>query len=117
MMPSVESPSVEVYYAATCLPCRQEIPALTRAADDIPLVIYVLDSAKGLPPLAARIVPTAPQDPRDVLRRAGDDQGILPYARSVRADGSLCGSWRGKLTLERIHALINLCAAPAPPPP
>lgn len=116
-MLTTDTPILEVYYAATCAPCRQEIPLLTEVSASTRLVIYVLDKAASLDKLPARIVITAPADPRRVLRQAGDQDGILPFARSVRADGTLCGTWRGKLTLNRIDSLINLCRGPERPLP
>ena len=113
-MLSTDAPILEVYYAATCAPCRQEIPLLAEISATSKVVVYVLDKAIGLDKVPAQIIITAPTDPRSVLRLAGDQDGILPFARSVRADGTLCGTWRGKLTLERITSLVSLCAGPKP---
>ena len=116
-MPITDMPVLEVYYADSCAPCRQELPVLVQAGEDTRLVIYVLDSAAHLQGLKDKAVITAPAKPRDVLRRAGDQDGILPYARSVTADGIRCDSWRGMLTPERIRILINACPSPVKPPP
>ena len=105
------TPYLEVYYAAACAPCRQELPILVEAADQgVRLVVYVLDTPDGLPPAAAdHMVLTSPAKPRDVLRQAGDAQGILPFARTLRPDGTMCGTWQGRLTLPRIRTLLNSC--------
>ena len=113
----LDAPILEVYYADTCVPCRHELPVLAAAARDTRLVIYVLDRPDHLDGLRNLAVVTAPADPRTVLRQAGDADGILPYARSVNATGTLCGSWRGILTADRITGLLNACAAPVRPAP
>jgi len=116
-----DSPVLEVYYASTCEPCRKELPALTQVADGTKLVIYVLGNAekakRELQALADKAVFIGDADQRAALRTAGDADGILPFARSVRANGTLCGSWRGILTLDRIRTLLNSCDEPARPLP
>ena len=112
-------PVVEVYYASSCTPCRLELPALAHVAEagSVPLAIIVLtDRARAeaeLGAVSAKLLPlmrvAASAKSRAVLRAAGDADGILPYARAVRADGTVCGSWRGQLTEARIHALRAAC--------
>jgi hypothetical protein len=110
-------PVLEVYYASTCAPCRLELPALAEAVQDgLPVTIVLLtgeararrELAAVSPELAARAEP-APQTagPRAALRAAGDADGILPFSRVRRPDGSTCRTWRGILTLDRIRRLLT----------
>jgi len=110
---------VEIYYDSKCAPCRLELPALAKAAEDksLSFTIIILSeeaqareelraAAPALLPLAG---PAAQKDGRAVLRAAGNTEGILPYARALSADGSACGAWRGVLNAERIRALLAAC--------
>jgi len=122
-MLSADSPVLEVYYASTCEPCHKELPALAQMDDGTRLVIYVLGNAgkgkrdlyEASPALVDKaIYVSAGTDQRATLRQAGNADGILPFARSVKADGTLCGSWRGILTQDRIRILLNSCYESAP---
>lgn len=111
-------PRLEAYYAPVCAPCRLELPAVLKALDtgnDIRILI-VSDIARAKSDLqavsphldqAAHIA--AGRDARDRLRRAGDADGILPFARSVSARGKVCATWRGALTAFRIQDLLSRC--------
>ena len=117
-MPATDLPILEVYYADNCVPCRQEVPVLGRIAENIRLVVYVLDNADHLPTRPNQtVILTAPADPRTVLRQAGDADGILPYARSVSATGVMCQSWRGIVTVQRAAQMVSACAPPVHPAP
>jgi hypothetical protein len=109
---------LEIYYAAFCEPCRQELPILAKLEHGTNFVIVVLgDRDKGRsqvlatsPAFADKIrIPPAGDD-REMLRKAGDRDGILPYARTIRQNGSLCASWRGILTEVRIQTMIKTCS-------
>ena len=111
-MPLVDAPTLEVFYAAYCQPCQQELPALRQTAGQTQLVIRVLGNAERamvqLGDLAA-LAQTVPADQeKAVLRQAGDGDGILPFARSVKA-GRTCSQWRGILTWERVQTLLRAC--------
>ena len=110
---------VEVYYDSKCAPCRLELPELAKAAADkvVAFKIVILgDSDRGRSQIAAAspalvahasIIPGG--DARAVLRAAGNEEGILPYARSVKSDGTVCAKWRGMLSVDRIRALLAAC--------
>jgi len=115
-----DMPVLDVYYASTCAPCRADLAVLADVVREghPKLVIYLLSDATEaraelaaaspqLPDLAVAM-PTGSTE-REVLRLAGDADGILPFARVRAADGRLCGTWRGILTLERIRALLKAC--------
>lgn len=111
-------PHLDVYYASTCAPCRLELPVVLHAlADgtDIRLLIVSdpLRAKADFTTAGAALVRVARlaegESPRDRLRRAGDADGILPFARSVGAKGRICAAWRGALTRLRIQALLSRC--------
>jgi hypothetical protein len=54
--------------------------------------------------------------PNAVLRDAGNDTGILPYARSVTSSGAVCAKWSGRLTVARAANLLAACARIIAPP-
>ncbi|HEY2613143.1 MAG TPA: hypothetical protein VGI94_20205 [Reyranella sp.] len=54
--------------------------------------------------------------PNAVLRDAGNDTGILPYARSVTSNGAVCAKWSGRLTVARAASLLAACARFIAPP-
>jgi hypothetical protein len=62
------------------------------------------------PLLAAAAISASKKVPRETLRAAGDDDGMLPYARALSPIGKTCAQWRGRLTLERARSLIASCA-------
>jgi thiol-disulfide isomerase/thioredoxin len=113
-------PTLEVFYAPSCVPCRLELPVLATFAKTqsghlrIVIVSEVARARADLnevsPALAAVAVTASSHDARTTLRQAGDADGILPYARSLFADGMICASWRGALTMVRIDHLFTACA-------
>ena len=111
-MPMADAPTLDVFYAAYCQPCQQELPALRQAAGQTRLVIRVLgnaDQAKlQLGDLAVLMAPIPADQEKAMLRQAGDRDGILPYARSVK-EGRTCRQWRGILTWERIQSMVKAC--------
>ncbi len=109
-------PHLDVYYASTCAPCRLELPVLAAARGADIRILIVSEEARAREDMAAvsaSLAQTARlaagRSPRDRLRRAGDDDGILPFTRVARADGSACGAWRGLLTRARILSLLAAC--------
>lgn len=124
-----DGPVLEVYYASTCAPCHAELGVLAAVERTGPdalaakLVVYLLtdeaiarrEVAAASPALAARAIALpADTDQRSMLRAAGDADGILPFARARDANGRVCASWRGMLTLARIKALLGACAISEP---
>ena len=120
MSPAAPPPVLEVYYSPTCAPCRLELPAVAEflREDGRRVRIVILDQATRAHDelqtvslqLAARAIAAPNKNPRAALRAAGDDDGMLPYARAVAPNGEVCAQWRGGLTLERARSLIATCA-------
>jgi thiol-disulfide isomerase/thioredoxin len=120
MIPAVPPPVLEVYYSPTCAPCRLELPAVAEFVreDRRHVRIVILDQVTRAhaelqdisPQLAAAAISASNKKPREALRAAGDDDGMLPYARAVSPTGKTCAQWRGGLTLERARSLIATCA-------
>src|SRR5690242_19216271 len=114
-MPAVLPPTLEVYYSPTCAPCRLELPSIADFVRerDGKVRVVILDHVA-----AAREELTVLQgielrshdgeDPRAVLRQAGDSDSILPYARTV-VNGKTCASWRGFLTRKTAQRLLAAC--------
>ena len=110
---------IEVYYDARCTPCARELPALAEAAGDasLPFRIILLGDERAARAQLADVSPLLPPraraaaggDWRATLKAAGDEEGVLPYARAVRRDGRICGRWRGVLSLARLRALLESC--------
>ncbi len=120
MSPATPPPMLEVYYAPSCAPCRLELPAVAefarRDGSRVRVVIVSdetrarIDLGQVSPALAASALVGSHATPRAALRAAGDGDGILPYARSLAANGKICARWRGGLTLARARALLAACA-------
>ena len=120
-------PVLEIYYSPVCAPCRLDLPIVAEFAkeDGSRVRIVILDQvprAKAdLRAVSERLASTAVvavlQDPRITLRASGDDDGILPYARSIAPNGEICARWRGRITLARAHSLVAACMKPLILPP
>jgi hypothetical protein len=120
MPPDLPPPVLEIFYSSTCAPCRIELPVLAAVLgkDGTHMRIVILEKGERAraelravsPLLEAIAVGPAPAAPGDVLRAAGNDRGILPYARSMDAQGNACAAWSGGLTVNRIKSLLAACA-------
>jgi hypothetical protein len=125
-MPLLPPPVFEMYYAPTCAPCRLDLPVaaeLLRRSDVELRIMIVSDARKALaelkavsPALASVAHEAAVQNPRTVLRRAGNADGILPYART-REGGKTCAAWRGRLSLDKALQMIAACRKRLTAPP
>ena len=120
MPPDLPPPALEVFYSPTSVPCRLELPAVAEVASlaGSRVRIVILDqegrARAELKAVSARLdalatVSTA-ATPGDALRGAGDDRGILPYARSITAEGETCATWSGGLTVARAKELLAACS-------
>lgn len=125
MITAPPPPVLEVYYTPACAPCRLELPAVAEFVqrDGARVRIVIIDKEANArseirrlsPGLAAGAVVETQAGPQSTLRAAGDGDGILPYARSLTADGKVCATWRGILTLSRARALMAACKPTSPP--
>jgi hypothetical protein len=125
--PDLPPPVLEVFYSPTCTPCRLELPAVAEIVGqgDVKVRIVILDQEERArtelstvsPLLEAIAVPPTSAPPGDVLRAAGDANGILPYARNLTAKGEVCAKWSGGLTVSRVRTLLAACARFATSPP
>jgi len=125
--PAAPPPTLEVYYSPSCTPCRLELPVLADFVrqDGAHLRIVILageglarETLRAVSPRLERAAVTNIADaPTKVLHVAGDAYGILPYTRSIAANGAVCAQWAGVLTLPRIRALIGACARRIISPP
>ena len=114
-------PTLEVFYSSTCAPCRLDLPSLAqfvRNQEGRLHIVILSDEARArdeLRSVSPRLNEVATfagvRAPREILRDAGDSDGILPFARAVGADKKVCASWRGRLTFERAKKLIAACQA------
>ena len=120
MSPPIAAPPVlEVYYSSTCAPCRVELPAVAEFAKQNGArvqIVIVSDEARARneirtlsPALEAVAVARVTASPGAVLRAAGDENGILPYARSLTPSGAICARWLGRLSLAKAGDLVAAC--------
>jgi hypothetical protein len=119
MPPDFPPPVLEIFYSSTCAPCRLELPVLAEVAreDGTHMRIVILEQEERAraelravsPRLEAIAVGPTTATPGNVLRAAGNDRGILPYARSLDAQGNVCTTWSGGLTAGRVKSLLAAC--------
>jgi thiol-disulfide isomerase/thioredoxin len=126
--PALPPATLEVFYSPSCAPCRLELPVVAEFAgqEGARIRIVILDEeARALeelravsPRLEAAAESKLSQSPNEILGAAGNSNRILPYARSVTANGEVCAKWAGRLTLERARSLVMACAKfiVSPPP-
>jgi len=126
--PLVPPPTLEIFYSPSCAPCRAELPVLAEFAsqDGTHVRIIIIseevrarEELRAVSPLLESVAESRVEEsPGTVLRAAGNSSGILPYARSIAANGDVCARWEGRLTLARARDLATACArliaSPAP---
>lgn len=120
MPPDLPPPVLEVFYSPTCTPCRLELPIVAEIVreEGTRVRIVIIDQEERaraeLQAVSSRLdavaVGPAAAAPRDILRAAGNDRGILPYARTVGSAGTVCSTWSGRLTVSRIKSMFAACA-------
>jgi thiol-disulfide isomerase/thioredoxin len=118
--PDIPPPVLEVFYSPTCAPCRLELPALAQfaATGEARVRVVIVDEPERgraelravSPGLEAAATTDPSASPRDILRAAGDERELLPYARSLTAEGQVCATWSGGLTMGRARSLMSACA-------
>jgi hypothetical protein len=111
---------LEVFYSPSCTPCRLELPVVAEMVgqEGVTVRVIILDQGERAraelravsPRLEAIAAGPSAAPPGEALRAAGDANGILPYARSVTAEGQECAKWSGRLTISRIQSLLAACA-------
>jgi hypothetical protein len=124
--PDLPPATLEVFYSPTCTPCRLELPAVAEIAsrDGVRVRVVILDdedrARAELRAVSVRLEAIAEskvgEAPSAVLHDAGNDTGILPYARSVTSSGAICAKWSGRLTVTRAANLLAACVRIIAPP-
>ena len=126
--PMTPPPVLEVFYSPSCAPCRLELPVVTEFAkqDGARVRIVIVDqealarrelrAASGQ--LETGAVTRTNAFPGATLREAGDRYAILPYARSLGGNATVCARWGGRLTVAKARELVAACpgsvTSPAP---
>ena len=108
-----DTPLLINVWASTCVPCRQEMPALQALADDLSGSLMVvgldpLDTADEVAAFAADTGVTYPlyRDPDGVVQvQFGIDQ--LPTTLLVRADGTIAAVHVGALSGDELRRLVR----------
>jgi thiol-disulfide isomerase/thioredoxin len=123
---AIPVPSVVMFWAAWCAPCRAEIaawPELQRAAGPLPVHVVALDtpierSRALLKDLPADRVHHGRGSSFSMLAAWSDRASGLPFAVVLDMQGRICASQNGGLTVERLAAMRRRCAItpPAAPP-
>ncbi len=117
-LPAAIPPTLEVYYSPACETCRRELAALAILHDheggQIRIVILDNDAqarrdVQTRAPSLLPFVEVVDGARVDVLLAAGDKERLLPFARSVTADGQVCARWVGRMTLDKARALLTAC--------
>ena len=123
---AIPKPSIVMFWAAWCAPCRAEIsawPELQRAAGSLPIHIVTLDtpierSHALLKALPVERVHHGQSSSLSMLAAWSDRASGLPFAVALDAQGRICASQNGGLTVVRVAAMRRSCAiAPPTVPP
>ncbi len=119
-MADLPPPVLEVFYSPTCAPCRLELPVVAQLVNQggVRVHVVILDqeerAREELREVSVDLEASAEgrydKVPNAVLRAAGNSNGILPYARTLAANGAVCAKWAGGLTLTRIRDMLDACA-------
>lgn len=116
---AIPVPSVVMFWAAWCAPCRAEVAAwseLQRAAGPLPVHVIALDtpierSRALLKALPADRIHHGRGSSFSMLAAWPDRASGLPFAVVLDAQGRICASQNGGLTVERLAAMRRRCAA------
>ena len=113
------SPALLLLWSVDCPPCRVEIRSLTDIAKAFPgwQVNTIAVSERRQARAVIRDVPAGrtehfaalPQDGPRLLARLGNDEGALPYAVALDANGAVCATWRGAMRPEVVRAMRAHC--------
>lgn len=114
------------FWATWCIPCRKEIPMLIEAQADLgdqglQIIGIAVDTRAAAAAFAQRYGINYPvlADRRkaarvqDMYTQPGDPAAVLPYTVIIDARGRIRASVAGRLTRERLNALVKPLLAAA----
>ncbi len=105
------------FWATWCEPCREEIPLFLRlrreyAAKRVEFAGIAIDQAMKVIAFAEQFridypLVLAGMDAIELVRRAGNQAGVLPYTVVLDREGSLAARLLGQVTEDELRASIN----------
>jgi len=105
------------FWATWCAPCREEIPALIKFQNEygpkgVQIIGIAIDQADKVRPYAAQMKMNYPvligdADGVELVQRAGNPLGGLPYTVILDRSGTAVHSHLGSITAEKLLAAIK----------
>ncbi|GAA4033216.1 TlpA disulfide reductase family protein [Actimicrobium antarcticum] len=108
------------FWRSDCPPCVREMPVLAGLAHAgsvrvMAVAVQRPSDTLTAPESVARALRSpvqllhAPAEPRGILARFGNVNGVLPYTTLLHADRSICAKHAGEIDAAWVEAMVNRC--------